>query len=311
MMNTFLQHIWQRYPLVIEPCEEHESGEKMVFEAPENNAIIALIAPLSECLYHCGISHNEEYDSDVWLLPVADCLRHIDALTVINSATRTLLMKVRHWQKNSVTLLRLNVAHRYYTFETEQQIWGHESNAVSEPLRKRARELTRDCCDLCGYSHPEHTLRFRDGNPENDTDNNLGVCCAVCLFSTRLNRLSANDGVMVYLPTMAPEDVSHLLRTLALARREGNERQKKDAASILNWLISHREETEAYWGTSHPGEFGQALLSASPELRETLQQRLRHVALIVNPELLLNHSNQSGPPLDAWPQLSQHFLCHD
>ncbi|WP_222563098.1 hypothetical protein WKI72_00450 [Candidatus Erwinia dacicola] len=113
--------------------------------------------------------------------------------------------------------------------------------------------------------------------------------------------------MMVYLPELAPADISRLIRTVITARRDGDERQQNGAAMILNWLAAHRAETERFWGTSHPGEFGQALQQSSPALRESLQQRLRHVALIPNPDIIAARSFSLSLTPGQWTSLyNQH-----
>lgn len=303
-MSTFLRHALLRWPVTLAPCTEDMDEPVLSWEAPHNAAGVALLAPLETDFYHCGrIAHDHGYDADVWLIPV-DRLCELLARTFPAGDVREAVRKQLHkpalrWQQSHTEMVRLTVAHRYETFSTEQQVWGHESEPHPPALVKRAHELTAGQCDTCGCVHEANTLVFRDGNPEHHGDSNLGVSCPVCHFSHRLNTLGANDGVMVYLPELSAADVSLLLRAVILARAHGNARQKEGATQILNWLTGHREETEAFWGTSHPGEFGQALMQASPPMREDLQQRLRHMALIINPTLL-SPPALTGPAPDTW-----------
>jgi len=304
-MSVFLRHILLRWPLTLAPCTEDFDDPLLSWDEPQNAACAALLAPLELLFYHCGkVAHENGYDCDVYLIPVDSLCDHLERLTLspsdVREAVRVTLQKsLRRWRQNSTEMVRLTVPHRYQTFSTEQQVWGHESEVHPPALCKRARELTAGRCDACGCVHDANALIFRDDNPENHADENLGMSCPVCHFSHRLNTLGANDGVMVYLPELAAADVSLLLRAVILARTQGNTRQKEGATQILNWLTGHRKETEAFWGTSHPGEFGQALMQASLHIREDLQQRLRHMVLIVNPTLL-NHPALTGPSPDTW-----------
>lgn len=316
-MNSFLQHCWLRHPITLTACDSDDgTPDTVVCPAPQNETLARLIAPLHDQLYHCGlIPHDNGYDCDVWLLPVSPFLTLLNQ--ALHQATgdewqaiKDIQRPVQRWLNKGFQLIRVTVARQYRTFETEQQVWGHENEQISPTLRRRARKLRHDRCDACGYTHKTNPMIFRDGNPENLSDDNLGLACPVCVFSTRLNRLGANDGVMVYLPAIAPEDISHLLRTLAVARREGSERQKEDAGRILRWLTGHRREAEQFWGTSHPGEFGRALMQAPPEIRDDMQQRLRHVVLIVNPELLSAQATHGVPSPLTWTALAERYQHH-
>lgn len=314
-MSTFLHEIWLKHPITLSPCDD-EAGDIHLIPAPENIIVARLLASHSEELHHCGvISHDAGYDCDVWLIPVDVLERYLSSPLNNNggpgqNAIEKIQKQVQRWKKKRQTLIRAVVPRKYLTFETEQQVWGHESEQHSPTLRRHAGKLRQDCCDSCGYTHKANQLIFRDGNPENQTDDNLGIACPVCAFSSRLNKLGANDGVMVYLPAISPADISHLLRTIVIARREGSERQKADAEKILCWLTEHRREAEDFWGTSHPGEFGLALMQAPSTVREDLQQRLRHVVLILNPDLLLNHSALTCPPPATWDALAEKYHRH-
>lgn len=209
-------------------------------------------------------------------------------------ATRLLTLTTA-WQRPAVTVIELQLPQRHRALQVEQQIWGHEARAYPPSLRHRARCLTQDRCDFCGWTSVHNPLVFRDGNPENTADANLGVACPLCVAGQHLSQLGANDGVMVYLPAFPPEDLSHLLRTVILTLESGDETRRHDARGILRWLTAHRAECETFWGTSHPGEFGEALLRADERQRDDLQQRLRHVALIPNPDHLTGHPALQSP----------------
>ncbi|WP_133625191.1 hypothetical protein [Erwinia sp. LJJL01] len=311
-MTRFPDGVSGLFPVLLEPClpddDTPPDGSTLSFNEPDNPAFCRLIAPLAPLFYHCGvIRHDAGYDCDVVLLPVAALSGHLKALPETHDAdpaqVRRVLKAALRWQSQNVEYLRLTLPQRRQSFGIGQQVWGHEHAGHPPALRKRARTLTGDRCDFCGHTSPANPLIFRDSNPENQTDDNLGLACAVCACSRHLNRLGANDGVMVYLPELEPADISHLLRAVSVARAHGDARQKAGAAEVLRWLTAHRTEAEAFWGTSHPGEFGQALMQAPDRLREDLQQRLRHIALIPNPDLIAAAPQTGATPPAAWRAL--------
>ncbi|WP_337263685.1 MULTISPECIES: hypothetical protein [unclassified Serratia (in: enterobacteria)] len=282
----------------------------MTLEEPDNRNACALLATLASHFYHCGVSRQEAgYDCDVVLLPLAPLITHLKGMVknTPTPLTNRLLKTCRHWDTLNTNHLRLTLPRRQQNFGIEQHIWGHESAGHPPILRHRARKLTGDSCDFCGYTCKDNPLIFRDSNPENHADANLGVACPVCACSRHLNRLGANDGVMVYLPELAPADLSHLLRATLVAKQHGDERQKQGATTLLRWLAEHRKEVEAFWGTSHPGELGQALMQATDRQREDLQQRLRHIALIPNPDLISGHLSTDTNATTSWSSLFNQY----
>lgn len=313
-MNRFPEAVSFLYPVQLEPCPPNDNNTTLPslnLKAQEASVFCQWLIPLVQDFYHCGISGDAGYDCNVWLIPLAPLAERLLKLTpeqlAVSNLFEPLTKACRRWARNYVSHLRLTAAIRYQHFNIEQQIWGHEQAGYDPALRHRATKLTDNACEYCGHVSASNLLTFRDNNPENTLDDNLTVACSVCLCSRHLNRLGANDGVMVYLPELAPADISRLIRTVVIARRDGDERQQNGAAMILNWLVAHRAETERFWGTSHPGEFGQALQQSSPSLRESLQQRLRHIALIPNPDIIaarpFSLSLQSG----QWTSLYKQY----
>ncbi|PKH19373.1 hypothetical protein CIG19_20265 [Enterobacterales bacterium CwR94] len=280
-------------------------------KVPEASTFCQWLLPLLPEFYHCGVSADAGYDCNVWLISLAPLTKRLQKMMPEQNdgikLFETLAKACRRWSRHGVTHLRLTGAIRYQHFDIEQQVWGHEQAGHDPALCRRAAKLTNNACEYCGHVSASNLLAFRDSNPENTHDDNLTVGCSVCLCSRHLNRLGANDGVMVYLPELAPADISRLIRTVITARRDGDERQQDGAAMILNWLTAHRAETERFWGTSHPGEFGQALQQSSPALRESLQQRLRHVALIPNPDIIAARSFGLSLTPGQWTSLYNQY----
>lgn len=313
-MNRFPDTVSFLFPVQLEPCPPNDNETtlpSLSLKAPKANRFCQWIIPLIAEFYHCGVSAESGYDCNVWLLPLAPLTEllqkqrseHDDGIKLSESLSKA----CRSWSHHGVTHLRLTAAVRYQHLDIAPHIWGHEQTEPDPILQQRAATLTGNTCEYCGYTHHHNRLTFHDSSPENTHDDNITVACSICLLSRHLNRLDANDGVMVYLPEMSPADISRLIRTVVTARREGDERQKKGATMILNWLTAHRAETERFWGTSHPGEFGQALQQSSPALRGSLQQRLRHVALIPNPDSITAQSFSQAIPTEQWAHLYNQY----
>lgn len=316
-MLKLSERLYPLFPIEIEACLDDESDNKpapLLIKPPENVAFCLFVEPISEIFHFCGITRDAcGNDNEIYLLPI-NCLseqliKHRSS-AADNELLELLLKRCRRWLRMDLEYLRLTFPVKQVTFNVGQQIWGHDIVAPSPALTQRAHQLTGGKCAICEYYSRHNTLFFRDGNPDNHDDENIAVVCAVCACSRRLNNLGANDGVMVYLPELKPEDLSLMLRTVVAARKHGNDRQKKGATAVLNWLIEHRKEAEAFWGTSHPGEFGQALIQVPEEKREELQQRLRHIALIPNPDILSDHIEQPAVQPTDWLSLLNEYRSH-
>lgn len=315
-MNTFPKNVSILFPVVLEPCLSGDDADSDVpairFNEPDNLNVCQLITPLASHFYHCGtVRHKAGYDCDVVLLPLQMMVEHLKMLsqkeTPEQPLKKRLLKSCQRWSRMNANFVRLTFTRRLQNFSIEQQIWGHENASYSPELHPLARKLTDGRCDFCYHNSEHNLLILLDNNPENPADINPGKVCPLCACSRYLNRLGANDGVMVYLPELSPADISHLLRSVVVARLHGDERQKQGAKSILHWLAAHRKETEAFWGTSHPGEFGQALMQAPEHLREDLQQRLKHIALIPNPDLISSNIRPASAAPETWLSLLNQY----
>ncbi|ELV9460694.1 TraT conjugal transfer protein [Salmonella enterica subsp. enterica serovar Typhimurium] len=197
------------------------------------------------------------------------------------------------------------------TFSTGQQVWGHEARQPDPAHLKLAHDQSAGHCLFCDYASPHNLLHYRDGNPDNTAPGNLTVICPLCAAWQSLERLGANDGVIVYLPEVSPEDINHLVRNTLWALQSRDGVLKKQGQSVMDWLIAHRQATEDFWGTSHPGEFAQALLQVPPENRSELQHRLEHLALIVNPAHYTGHPALAPDTTQHWGTLYQNYLQQD
>jgi hypothetical protein len=161
------------------------------------------------------------------------------------------------------------------------------------------------CCEFCGYESPQNTAIFRDNNPLNTAQDNLCVADPLCQSWQQLDTITAEAGVMVYLPALCPEDVNHLQRAIAQALNSDNKEYQRDAEAMLNWLTSHDKPVKQAWGTTHPQAFGEAMKHLSDENRGMLISRCRYIALALHPGRLKGRLATTG--LDAGTTWWQHL----
>lgn len=201
-------------------------------------------------------------------------------------------------------------------FSIFQQTWGQEPiKKISSSLRRQAQENSHHHCEFCGYTSKNNRLFFVDNNPLNHSANNLSVVDPLCEAWQNIGGLDADAGHVVYLPELRPEDVNHLQRAAVHALQSGDAVYQEEAKAVINWLGTHKKEVERFWGTSHPGEFGEALLQVDKDQRPELQARWRHLALILNPKKLTGKGIFAGskPESDtsSWTVLYQKHLAKD
>jgi hypothetical protein len=276
------------FPCTLLPCEEQDKDEPAAVPVPfspeveQTATLLSLLRTLLPVLRVTDtVRHPDGYDMAGLTLPVqafADALETLPGLATLRQAAT-------HWLRRGATTLQVRLPQRCQHLNVRTVVWGHDMQALPAAHHQAVLNQAKNRCRFCAYPSADNQVLVRDGDIANTAGTNLVVACDICALSQRLNTLSASDGVMVWLPELAPAALSHLLRATLTARYQGNEQQKADARQVMAWLVSHRRECEAFWGTSHPGEFGEALLRADPAMREDLLLRLLGAALIPNPAL--------------------------
>ncbi|EML8490028.1 hypothetical protein WAB73_003258 [Salmonella enterica subsp. enterica] len=312
--SCLLGNISAMYPTTVLPCSIQEEPdepaavpEQVDLLPPDNIAFADWLTGLLPVMFtEAPERHPDGYALGILVIPIQNFRNALAAGSPKPECAEVIthiLTQTDGWCNRGADLVQIRIPQCERTFGVEMEIWGQDKGISHSPeLRKRARKLTHDHCDICGFHSQHNRMIFRDGNPENTENSNLGIACPICLLGQHLNKLDANAGVMVYLPGLRPSDLNHLLRTVFVARTSDNEDVQADARKIINWLISHRKECEKFWGTSHPGEFGEALLRAKPDTREDIQHRLRNIALIPNPALLTGHPAFGASEVEMWAE---------
>jgi len=200
-------------------------------------------------------------------------------------------------------------------FSLLRYTWGQAHQKIPDKLHHHAHENSQHQCEYCGYTSKNNRLHFVDHNPLNHHRDNFTVVDPLCEAWQNLGALNADDGVVVYLPEIRPEEVNHLQRAAIFALQSVDPVYREAAKAVINWLAAHKKDVEEFWGTAHPGEFAEALAQAGDEQRAELQRRWRHLALIRNPKKLTGKGifADNGPEWDTarWEAVYQRYLSHD
>ena len=279
-----------RFPGQLLPCDDHPDNDE-----PARVPVPLAVSPdmstdLMQCLQSVASAlmpapdteHPDGYALAGLTLPLGAFMGALGQRPALAAVAE----EANRWQQRGATDVIVRLPRRIRHLGVRTRVWGHDTQDLSVQQQQATLKQADYRCAFCGYESLQNTVLVRNGDPADTAPDNRVVACQVCAPSQQLNTLSARDGVMVWLPALRPAALSHLLRATFHARRQGNAQQKEHARSVLGWLVSHRHECEAFWGTSHPGEFGEALLRADADLREDLLLRLRHMMLIPSPSLL-------------------------
>ncbi|HEJ7047466.1 TPA: hypothetical protein SMF45_004363 [Serratia marcescens] len=168
-------------------------------------------------------------------------------------------------------------------FSISRRVTGHALTPAQRGILDDQARRGGHSCDYCGYSSPHNRAVFRDTNPLNTAQDNLGVADPICEAWQKLDSVSAEAGVMVYLPALAPEDANHLQRAIVQALSSTDDEYRSDAQALLDWLTTHDSPVKQAWGTTHPQAFAQTLSRLDEEGRQTAAERWQHLALVLHP----------------------------
>ncbi|WP_145592822.1 hypothetical protein [Yersinia bercovieri] len=195
-------------------------------------------------------------------------------------------------------------------FSISRRVTGLSRTPQQQNTLDETARMAGHNCEFCGYASPKNTVIFRDQNLLNTLPDNLCVADPLCQAWQQLDTVTAEAGVIVYLPILRPEDINHLQRAIAQALESDSEEYRQDAKALLNWLTSHDKPVRKSWGTTHPQAFGEALKRLPEEKRESLLSRCRHLALALHPGRLKGRLATTG--LDAnttWWSLLYRDYC--
>jgi intracellular multiplication protein IcmJ len=200
---------------------------------------------------------------------------------------------------------------------TKSSVWGDASWSAIEPTEGGDRAFSRSVtlqqhhnrCMFCGLQSIANEIHNRNDNHRDVRPENLGVADAICHRWQHLGEIEQGDGLLVYLPKLAAQDVSHLLRTILVALQSDEAAARDDGRRLLNWMASHHRYVVDAWGTSDPREFATAITRTAQEDRSRKALAFEHLALVLNPKTVDNAARQWAAdaavkwPTAAWPRV--------
>jgi hypothetical protein len=203
------------------------------------------------------------------------------------------------------------------TLSTKAQIWGDKEPGSIEPGKKLLNaelrsEVLRDSkhrCYFCGFPSQSLEMHNLNQNHQDVRKDNLRAVDSLCHGWQHLGELGEGNAFIGYLPGLVAQDVNNLQRCILVALETGDESTKADAKKLLNWLASHRQYTEAAWGTFEPGVFANALVKMEGVGADVHGVVFRDLAVIFNPGAYSASANQwahdayKSTPTASWPNV--------
>lgn len=120
-------------------------------------------------------------------------------------------------------------------------------------LRLKVFERDQHTCTFCGFQAQKYQdIHFVDQNPANIKMDNMRTACMYCAQCFDLEKTaSMKSGVLVWLPEISQEDLSHLARAIYVARiSQGS--MADCARAALETLMGRRAEALQRVGTDDP-----------------------------------------------------------
>lgn len=208
------------------------------------------------------------------------------------------------------------------TLSTKAQVWGDKEPGSMEPGKKLLSielhaEVIRESkhrCYLCGFPSKSLEIHNLNHNHQDVRKENLRAVDALCHGWQHLGELGEGNAFIGYLPGLVAQDVNNLQRCILVALETGDDETKADAKKLLNWLASHRQYTEAAWGTFEPSVFATALVKMEGVGADVHGVVFRDLAVIFNPGTYSAsaqkwaHDAYKSSPTASWPNLYHEII---
>ncbi|RMR18623.1 hypothetical protein ALP90_200236 [Pseudomonas amygdali pv. ulmi] len=203
------------------------------------------------------------------------------------------------------------------TFSTKALVWGDKEPDSTEPgkkslsleLRTEVLRESKHRCYFCGFPTQSLEIHNLNHNHQDVRKENLRAVDSLCHGWQHLGELGEGNAFIVYLPGLIAQDVNHLQRCILVALETGDDSTKSDAKKLLNWLASHRQYTEAAWGTFEPSVFASALIKMEGVGADVHGVVFRDLAVIFNPGTYSVSAKQwaqdayKASPTASWPNV--------
>lgn len=208
------------------------------------------------------------------------------------------------------------------SLSTKARVWGDKEPNATEPSKKSLSlelrtEVLRESkhrCFFCGFPSQSLEIHNLNHNHQDVRKDNLRAVDSLCHGWQHLGELGEGNAFIGYIPGLVAQDVNNLQRCILVALETGDESTKADAKKLLNWLASHRQYTEAAWGTFEPSVFASALVKMEGVGADVHAVVFRDLAVIFNPGTYSANAKQwaqdayKSSPTASWPNVYHNIM---
>jgi hypothetical protein len=175
-------------------------------------------------------------------------------------------------------------------------------------IRPKALQRDSNRCQQCGMEMDGMHVHHKNDDHSVNELKNLETREDLCHAVSHVGNLG-KSGAMVHLD-ISQRDLSHLYRTIAIAVNMGGEWAKK-AMKIHEALMLGRAPVQTLFGTSNPGDFGNALTALTDEDYSKRRVPLEGVRVIFKPTSLTSLGTRAAkktPGIDMWERIADEQL---
>jgi intracellular multiplication protein IcmJ len=122
-----------------------------------------------------------------------------------------------------------------------------------QEMRPKILERDNHSCRFCGFQSQKYQeVHCVNGNPEDIRPDNLVTACIFCHQCFDLEKASSmNSGVLIWMPEIAQAELSHIARSIYVARI--SQGSMADAARAgLDSIMARRDDARARLATDDP-----------------------------------------------------------
>lgn len=186
---------------------------------------------------------------------------------------------------------------RQLLLSVKRRVWRKDDSAnLVEPADREFREKREGVLARQNHTCVYCTLRSKkateahhlNDNHADNRDENLVAACPLCHAVNHIGQVGIEkDGVMMYIPgpgIIEQKDLNHLMRTLFIVLETGDDAEREEAQSLLDYLLSLQAPLKEAWGTNGALDFANAMLALNDDDFETRETALMGVGLLFKPK---------------------------
>ena len=152
---------------------------------------------------------------------------------------------------------------------------------LSAEQRQAIFERDDHTCQCCGFRAEKYQdILFKNGNPQNTSEQNLATVCGFCYQCFYLDQAALmRSGILIWFPEVPQHILNHLARSLYIGRISQGE-SAETSKHLLDIFLKRRDDCKKRIGTDSPFVAAQILRDyVTPRVYDFRQAKLKGVRL--------------------------------